>query len=77
MSMQQKYKPENDIRVGANVLVLPEHLNTKFGEHIFRKGVVTYINRKHQHFLVRFHAPNGMKIREDYKFCDIGRKVKI
>lgn len=39
-------------------------------------GTVIYINKPHKYFTVEF-IWHGMKMRESFKFCDIGEVVVI
>ena len=43
-------------------------------EHLYTKGTVVYVNKKHKWFSVEY---GKQKARDSYKFCDIGKAVRV
>ena len=43
-------------------------------EHFYTKGPVVYVNQDHKWFSVVYGNPAA---RDSFKFCDIGRSVRI
>lgn len=43
-------------------------------EHLYTKGTVVYVNEKHKWFSIEY---GKHKARDSYKFCDIGKAVKV
>lgn len=39
-------------------------------------GFVVYVNEEHQYFTVEYGI-EGQKVRESFKFSDIGKRVKL
>ena len=71
------------LQIGAKVIFVPfvEEKGTKTIAEIkdARKkasGTVSYINEPHKYFTVEFMW-YGHKMRESFKFCDIGEVVEI
>ena len=40
-------------------------------------GVVVYVNEQNQWFTAEYNTVSGEKLRTAFKFCDIGKEVKI
>lgn len=68
------------IHIGTKVKFIPFIHLDKFGypaePGMDVSGEVVYIHRFHKMFTVQYRV-NGVDFREFFKFCDIGKAVKV